>query len=170
MLTIYCVGVPKSSFDTFLDLYECDRQDAHRTSQQKPPVTKERLEAIFARLDRLGLGENDEHTIDPQDSVRPADLFTLVIPTPCYSISLTPFSALNRIKDKLQMVSDRIQAADYAGDDKDFRIVSELMDDIRDTVTDYQVREDITPFLRPSHSGHRSRWRTSRPYTIRIFN
>ena len=93
MLTIYCVDVPKSSFDTFLDLYERDRQDAHRTSQQKPPVTKEKLEATFARLDQLGLGENDGHTIDPtQDSVRRADrLFTLVIPTPCYSISLTPF-------------------------------------------------------------------------------
>ena len=91
MLTIYCVGVPKSSFDTFLDLYECDRQDARQTSQQKSPVTKERLEVIFARLDRLGLGENDGHTIDPQDSVRRVDLFKLVIPTPRYSISLTPF-------------------------------------------------------------------------------
>lgn len=144
MLTIYCVDVTKSSFDTFLDLYECDRQDARQTSQQKPPVTKERLEAIFARLDRLGLGENDGHTIDPQDSVRRADLFKLVIPTPRYSSHQPLFSALNRIKDKLQMVLDRIQAAGYMGDDKDIQIASELMDDIRDAVTDYQVREDLT--------------------------
>ena len=133
-------------------------------------MTKEKLEAIFARLDRLGLGENDGHTIYPQDSVRRADLFTLVIPTPRYSSHRLLFSALNRIKDKLQMVLDRIQAAGYMGDDKDIQIVSELMDDIRDVVTDYQVREDLTPFPRPSHSGSRSRWRTSRPYTIRIFN
>ena len=144
MLTIYCVDVTKSSFNTFLDLYECDRQYARQTSQQKPPVTKERLEAIFARLDRLGLGENDGHTIDPQDSVRRADLFKLVIPTSRYSSHQPLFSALNRIKDKLQMVLDRIQAAGYMGDDKDTQIVSELMDDIRDAVTDYQVREDLT--------------------------
>lgn len=144
MLTIYCVDVTKSSFDTFLDLYECDRQDARQTSQQKPPVTKERLEAIFARLDRLGLGENDGHTIDPQDSVRRAGLFKLVIPTPRYSSHQPLFSALNRIKDKLQMVLDRIQAAGYMGDDKDIQIASELMDDMRGAVTDYQVREDLT--------------------------
>ena len=42
------------------------------------------------------------------------------------------------------MVLDRIQAADYAGDDKDVQIVSELLDDLQDAVTDYQVREDLT--------------------------
>ena len=42
------------------------------------------------------------------------------------------------------MVLDRIQAAGYMGDDKDIQIASELMDDMRGAVTDYQVREDLT--------------------------
>ena len=68
------------------------------------------------------------------------------------------------------MVLDHIQAVGYMGDDKDIQIVSELMDDIRDAVTDHQVGENLTPFLRLSFLCNRSRWRTSRPYMIRIFN
>ena len=54
--------------------------------------------------------------------------------------------------------------------DEDVQIVSELMDDIRDTVTDYQVSSDLRPFLSSPHSVNRSRWRTSRLYMIRILN
>ena len=42
----------------------------------------------------------------------------------------------------------RVEAADYAENDEDVRIVSELMDDIRDVVTDYQVSSDPEQFLR----------------------
>ena len=68
------------------------------------------------------------------------------------------------------MVSDRVEAADYAGNNKSVQTVSELADDIRDAIVDYQVRDDHVSFPRPSHSGNWSRWRTSRPYIIKIFS
>jgi len=42
---------------------------------QKSPVTKRKIEAVFARLDRLGSGRDDE---DVADSMRRADLFMSV--------------------------------------------------------------------------------------------
>ena len=48
-------------------------------------MAKEKIVAAFARLDRLDLGENDGDTIDPHNSTRRADLFTLVAPHPRYS-------------------------------------------------------------------------------------
>ena len=42
--------------------------------------------AVFAWLDWLGLGENDEDTIDPQGSVQRAKMFMSVTPTPHYLI------------------------------------------------------------------------------------
>ena len=77
---------------------------------------------------------------------------------------------LNRIKGELQVVLDRIEAAGHAGNAKDIQIASDLMDNIRDAITDYQVRGDPKPFLQPSHSGNRSRLCTSRPCAIRMFD
>lgn len=77
---------------------------------------------------------------------------------------------LNRIKGELQVVLDRIEAAGRAGNAKDIQIASDLMDDIRDAITDYQVRGDPKQLLQPPYSGKRSRLCTSRPYTIRIFD
>jgi len=51
-------------------------------------------------------------------------------------------STLEQIKDKLQRVLDHIEAVEYKENDKDVQIVSELMDDVRDAVTDYQVSSD----------------------------
>ena len=68
------------------------------------------------------------------------------------------------------MVSDSVEAVGYAGNDKNVRILSELADDIRDAVVDYQVRDDPVSFPWPSQSRNWSRWRTSRPYMIRIFS
>jgi len=48
-------------------------------------------------------------------------------------------SALNRIKCGLQGVLGRVEAAGYIENDEDIHVVSELMDDIRGAVTDYQV-------------------------------
>jgi len=50
--------------------------------RQKSPMAKGRLEAAFARLDRLGLGEDCEDLVDPQESMRQVDLFMLVTSTP----------------------------------------------------------------------------------------
>jgi len=44
-------------------------------------MTKEKIESVFTRLDRLGLGDSevDKDTIDPQESIWRADLFMSVI-------------------------------------------------------------------------------------------
>ena len=52
-------------------------------------MTKEKITAVFARLDRLGLERDGGHSIDSRESARRANLFTLVSPTPRYSIPLT---------------------------------------------------------------------------------
>ena len=44
------------------------------------------------------------------------------------------------------MVLSRVEAAGYTRDNEEVQIVSELMDDIRDAVTDYQVCGDPNPF------------------------
>ena len=62
---------------------------------------------------------------------------------------LTPSSTLNRIEHKLQGVLDRVKASGYKENDEDVQIVSELMDDVRDAVTDYQVSDDPIRFLLP---------------------
>ena len=44
-------------------------------------------------------------------------------------------------------MSGRVEAAGYKENDEDAQIVSELMDDIRDAVTNYQVGGDPKPYL-----------------------
>ena len=56
-------------------------------------------------------------------------------------------SNLERIKDKLQVVLGQIEAVGYVENEKDVQTVSELMDDIRDAITDYQVSSDSKPFM-----------------------
>ena len=46
---------------------------------------------------------------------------------------------------------DHIQAEGHKGNDEDIRTVSELMDDIRDAITDYQV----SAVNQPSTTIHR---------------
>ena len=48
----------------------------------------------------------------------------------------------------------RVKAIDYEESDEDGQVVSELMDDIRDTVTDYQV-SDYSNYLLPASSSRR---------------
>ena len=68
------------------------------------------------------------------------------------------------------MVVGRVEAAGYVANNGDAQIVSELVDEIRDAVTDYQVRDNPKLFTPPTHPDNLSRWCTSRPYMIRIFN
>ena len=59
------------------------------------------------------------------------------------SILYLPLSStLERIKEQLQAVLDQIEAMGYVENDKDVQVVSELMDDVRDAVTRYQVSLD----------------------------
>ena len=65
----------------------------------------------------------------------------------------------------------RVEAAGYTENDVDVQIVSELVDDIRDAVTDYQVSGDPKQFIRAlSLRQNWSRRSTNRPYTTRISN
>jgi len=59
--------------------------------------------------------------------------------SPRLIVYLLLFSALNRIKCGLQGVLGRVEAAGYTENDEDIHILSELMDDIRDPITNYQV-------------------------------
>ena len=71
---------------------------------------------------------------------------------PLESIQDQPISStLEQIKDKLQQVLSDIEAVGYMENDRDVQIVSELMDDIQDAVTDYQVSSDPRWFLQSSH-------------------
>ena len=56
-------------------------------------------------------------------------------------------STLEQIKDKLQGVLDRIEAVGYTENSKDAQAIFELMDEIQDAVTDYQVSGCSKPFL-----------------------
>ena len=68
----------------------CVYQIAHLMRGQKSPMTQRKIEVAFARLDRLGLGEDDESVVNAQESLRRADLFTSVTPVlPC-DLILTP--------------------------------------------------------------------------------
>jgi len=43
--------------------------------EQRSPTTKAKIETVFARLDRLGLGEDGEGVADVQESMRRTELF-----------------------------------------------------------------------------------------------
>jgi len=53
---------------------------------QASPMAEGKIEATFARFDRLGLGKDNEDVTDAQESTRRAELFTSVISTPPVSI------------------------------------------------------------------------------------
>ena len=53
---------------------------------QKSPMTKGKIEAAFARLDKLGSGKNNEDAVNAQDSRQRVNMFTSVIPVPPKSI------------------------------------------------------------------------------------
>jgi len=64
-----------------------------------------------------------------------------------------PSSALNRAEGKLREVSGRIGAVGHIASEGDVQIVTELTDDIRDAVIDYQASHSLESLLRSSHLG-----------------
>jgi len=72
-------------------------------------------------------------------------------PIPCSCLSFRPIpvefhaefssSTLERFKQKLQEVSDRIENAGYTGSNEDAEVVSQLMDEIRAAIVDCQVSD-----------------------------
>ena len=62
-------------------------------------------------------------------------------PIPVESHTEFSSSTLERFKEKLQEVSDRIENAGYTGSDEDAEVVSQLMDEIRAAIVDCQVSD-----------------------------
>jgi len=50
-------------------------------------MTKGKIETAFARLDRLGSGEDDKDAADARSSIRRLDLFAFVTLAPLESVS-----------------------------------------------------------------------------------
>ena len=146
----------KSSVGTLVELHKtvmCVYRNAHLLRGQTSSVTKEKIKTAFARLDKLELGlrGDSQDAVDVEESVRRADLFASVT-SPCRGFTMYRLfsSTLDRIKHRLREVLDRVEAVGYTESDEDIQIVSELMDGIRDAVTDYQVSSDPSPSLQPS--------------------
>lgn len=60
----------------------------------------------------------------------------------CSFVEFSP-SALERIKDKLKEVSDRIENMGRVGNNEDVKAVAQLVDHIRDAVTDCKVSGEV---------------------------
>lgn len=110
-------------------------------------MTKGKIEAGFARLARLGSGGDGEDVTDVQESMRRAGLLTLVATPPGSTLHLLFPRTINRIEHEVRGVIDRVTAVGYTESDEDAKIVSELTDDIRDALIDYQVSGNPKPFL-----------------------
>jgi len=68
-------------------------------------------------------------------------------------------------------VLSHTEAVGYIENDKDVQTVSELMDEIRDAVADYQVSSNLRQHLcASSFKQNWSRWKTNRPCMIKISN
>lgn len=52
-------------------------------------------------------------------------------------------SALEGIKDELQILSDRVSDAGYQENDADTRAMCELAENLRDTILEHQVSTDL---------------------------
>jgi len=103
-------------------------------------VTKEKITTILERLRRLGLGKRDEGVVDKEELARRGALLASVTTAPCNSILYLWLSGtLNQIESKLREVSGRIGTVGLTANEEDIRIVSALVEDIRDAVIDYQV-------------------------------
>ena len=132
-------------------------------------MTKGKIETALARLDKFHLGRDGEDVTDALELMRQDDLLLWVILTLPGLFQYQPLSrTLDQIKDRHCAVLDRIEAVGYVENDKDVQIVSELVDDIRDVVTDYQVSSDPKQFPHPPFKQNWFRWRANRPYMIRI--
>ena len=61
--------------------------------------------------------------------------------------------ALEGIKDKLRVLSERSSAADYKQNEVDTSAACDLADDLRDAVVEYQVGTGIKPYTEwPTHA------------------
>ena len=105
-------------------------------------MTKERIKTILGRLDMLSLGEGAENMGVVWGPVQHVDSSMSVDLTPHLLVCLFLSSAIGGVRNELQVVLGRIEAADYIGNKEDIQIVSDLMDRVQDAIMDYQVSVD----------------------------
>ena len=126
----------------------------------------------MARLDRLCLQDDDDDddgTWDESWHEQRTKLFEWVFGInynlPPRSLST---STLRLIGDSGNVLYNRMNTEDYEQSQDDIQAVSEIAEDIRDALLDYQVCND-----RPYATGvqvklrHFPRWHSNRRYTIR---
>jgi len=91
-------------------------------------------------LDRLGLGTSGGDVGHRLQPTRNSVLLMSVFSAHLYEFHAEfSSSTLERFKEKLQEVSDRIDNAGYTGSDEDGEVVSRLMDEVRAAIVDCQV-------------------------------
>jgi len=84
---------------------------------------------------------------DAQGTAKHVDPFVLATWPPRQAMRWYLSSTLNGIKRELQAVLGRVEATDDVRNEGDVQIVSNLIDQIRDALTDYQVSLDPKRFL-----------------------
>lgn len=116
-------------------------------------MTKEKLDALLEKVDglvkglnRLGLGTDDGDVVREPQSAQSDAMLMSVISVLFFSIlhSILP-SSLERIKDKLKNISDRFENTEHTAKSEDAKVVSELMGDIQNAITDFQVSGNTQP-------------------------
>ena len=92
------------------------------------------------------MGEDAKDMDDVQGTAKQIDPFLLDTWPPRAAMRWRLSSTLDDIKRELRVVLGRVEAADYAGNEEDVQIVTDLVDQIRDALSDYQVCLDPKQF------------------------
>ena len=86
-------------------------------------------------------------------------------------VDLILSSSLRQIKDKGNLLYDRINFRDYVECQDDIQAVSGIAEDIQDAVIDYQVgRDEVHVAAMSLKSGSFDRWHSKKRYMNRIVN
>ena len=126
----------------------------------------------MTRLDRLCLQRDDDDDSsgglwDETGHEQRAKLFEWVLQVN-YSLPLRSFftSTLRLIRDAGNMLYNRINVEGYEESQDDIQAVSDIAEDIRDALLDYQVCNDEPYATRAQLKlGHFDRWHSNRRYT-----
>ena len=110
---------------------------------QKSTRLKEKLGSVMKRLDRLRLQDNGDGLWDENWQEQRAKLFKWVFGI-SYNLPLRSSSAstLRLIGDTGNMLYNRMNTEGYKESQDDIQAVSEIAEDIRGAILDYQVCSD----------------------------
>jgi len=141
------------------------------TLGQKSASLKIKLDSVIARLDRLCLQDDDDGIWDENKREHWAGLFEWVFGVNYKTITChrsLSTSTLRRIRDTGNVLYNRINAEGYKESQDDIQAVSEIAEDIRDALLDYQVCSN-NPHTTGVHLrlGCLDRQHSNRRYTTR---